>query len=58
MSIPKFLKQSLQLASLDKKVKQSYKSISMINDKHRSSSNHNIPKQIMNNVLPIDGLFI
>ena len=57
MSIPKFLKQSLQLASLDKK-KQSYKSISMINDKHRSSSNHNIPKQIMNNVLPIDGLFI
>ena len=57
MSIPKFLKQSLQLASLDKK-KQSYKSISMINDKHKSSSNHNIPKQIMNNVLPIDGLFI
>ena len=58
MSTPKFLKQSLQLASLDKKKKQSYKSINMINGKYKSSSNHNIPKQIMNNVLPIDGLFI
>ena len=58
MSKPKFLKQSLQLASLDKKVKQSYKSISMINYKHRSSINHNVPKQIMNNVLHMGSFFI